>query len=284
MEWELCFMDYDIDNFVPKTLEWGHTFCEQWMVRLWKNLSITCPMCRTWQRILNANDLPCTNHILLEAKSKIKDIEKIASLKRKYLIKDPEMFENVKEQVESIELIKIVEGELVYRERNEDHMKEKQDRFRPKLNEEAMKIPHNDHFVFTTGSYFSSFLYYRLKAKRLMFMSKRMKFWTHKYSWFERLFRIFGSVIGSYSILKSTFKYFYPSDDENDSIFDKNLFFICTFTSVLFFQTWAFSIINDWVEKKKEKSLSLILKLLMYFYSILYNKTLIFQCTTLITY
>ena len=243
-------MDYDQNNFVPKTLEWGHTFCEQWMMRLWKNLSITCPMWRTCQRILNVNDLPCTNQILLEVGDKIKDKDKLNSLKRKYMIKDPEMFEEIKEQIDELELVKIVDGELFYKE-SHAHNRERQDRFRPKVKEEVMKVPHSDYFVFTSGSYLSSFLYYRTKAKRLMFMTKRMKFWTHKYSCFERFFRIFGSVIGSYSLLKSTLNYFYPSEEENDSIFDRNLFSILTLTSVLFFQTWVFSVVNDWVETKK---------------------------------
>uniref|UniRef100_A0A7S3NCJ4 Uncharacterized protein n=1 Tax=Euplotes harpa TaxID=151035 RepID=A0A7S3NCJ4_9SPIT len=156
------------------------------------------------------------------------------------------MFEDIKEEIDDLTLIKIYDKEVVYKEKQKDL-----DRFRSKQrsNKEYTQI------VFTTDSYLSHFLYPRARATKLLFFSKRMKYCTHKYSCFERVCRVFGAVFGTYSLARSIWNYMFSdeksSEGEESTLLDSKLFSLVILSSVIFLESCIFSVINDWTERKK---------------------------------
>jgi hypothetical protein len=67
MDCELCYDTFDKRSHIPKVLgNCGHTFCENCIIKLWKDGYIKCPVCRIKSSIFAPKDLPHTNHTLVK--------------------------------------------------------------------------------------------------------------------------------------------------------------------------------------------------------------------------
>ena len=79
-EWPVCLNDWNKDSWVPKMLNWGHSYCYEWLSQLLTDKShsksIQCP---TWMQEHKFNSLQdletkvATNHSLLQKVEQLKD-------------------------------------------------------------------------------------------------------------------------------------------------------------------------------------------------------------------
>ncbi|CAI2376441.1 unnamed protein product [Moneuplotes crassus] len=250
MECELCFLEFDDQNRVPKCLKnCGHTFCERCIMAMWKNFKITCPLCRTVMKIDSPKDIPCTNYSLYILSDHIKGKEKLKMMQEKYQAEDPLMFYNVKEQIGDLQLTKITDEELVYVKKNneEEIRRERVDKLKVK--------PVKDCYVFTTDSYLSQFLYPHIARTRFRFLTKKLSLCTHKYSCFERCVRICVKTFGGYSLYKIIRFWGHEAkegeDPPNESIFDLYGLILLLLTGVYLYDSCMHSLIFNYKDRKK---------------------------------
>ena len=76
MECPSCYEYFDGDQFVPRNLNCGHTFCEVCLIKIEQQRLTFCPICRTsLQKPFKAKKLP-KNYLALEFANKQQELMK----------------------------------------------------------------------------------------------------------------------------------------------------------------------------------------------------------------
>ena len=84
MECELWYEEFDADIRTPRSIHpWGHSFWDSWIMRIWNNAIIKCPVWRWIQPVEFGRRLPQINHALM----KLIQIEQIRKRKKNVVSK-----------------------------------------------------------------------------------------------------------------------------------------------------------------------------------------------------
>ena len=129
MECELWYEEFDADIRTPRSIHpWGHSFWDSWIMRIWNNAIIKCPVWRWVQPVEFGRRLPQINHALM----KLIQIEQIRKRKKNVVSKlklgdlsrdnDHEWFDDIEEKLDFQEvpelfLQKVTSSEIIYKQK-----------------------------------------------------------------------------------------------------------------------------------------------------------------------
>ena len=247
--------EYDSELKLPKIFsQWGHTFWDNCILKMWKYGSITCPICKSDNEVTGMKDLPQTNYSLLKLlqiiksnSEKMSKVEKYQSLNIDNMLLKIEEHINREHPPKTLILHGVYGNELIYKEEQDILMS----------NKVGAKL-----YSFNKNSFLRNYFGISEDSKNIGILRKTENC-KHQYPWSENYLRLLVNTCLAYGffrpLLKITAKYLtrkfggeYEDNEKIKTLFDLKYFFLAEVGFVLVMSVYR--TIDCWMNPNNAKS------------------------------